>query len=200
MAKQEKASSGAKAPDGYTPRMLTKYRDDVVPKLQKEFGIENIMAVPRIAKVSINIGLGEASRNIKLLDAAVEELTMIAGQRPTVTRAKKSIANFKLREGMPIGCRVTLRGRQMWEFLDRLIAGALPRVRDFRGVSDRSFDGRGNYTLGIRDHLIFPEVDGNRVDMPKGMNVTIVTTAGNDERCRFLLRELGMPFTRPEAA
>ena len=176
--------------------MRVRFDEEIVPKLREEFGISNLMAVPRIEKVALNVGLGEASRNIKILDSAVEELTAIAAQRPTVTRAKKSIANFKLREGMPIGCRVTLRGERMWEFLDRLISVALPRVRDFRGVSEKSFDGRGNYTFGIRDHLIFPEIDSNTVDQPKGMNVTIVTTAGNDERCRFLLRELGMPFAR----
>ncbi len=192
--KQENIETAALAPEDYIPRLRTRYLDDVVPKLKKEFGIENIMAVPKIVKVAVNIGLGEASRNIKLLDVAVEELTVIAGQAPTVTRAKQSIANFKLREGMPIGCRVTLRGARMWEFLDRLISTGLPRVRDFRGVSERSFDGRGNYTLGVRDHLIFPEIDSNQVDNPKGMNITIVTTAGNDERSRFMLKELGMPF------
>jgi large subunit ribosomal protein L5 len=154
------------------------------------------MAVPRIEKISLNMGVGEAIQNIKVLDDAVEELTALAGQRPTITRAVKSIAAFKLREGMPIGCRVTLRGLRMWEFLDRLISVALPRVRDFRGVPTRSFDGRGNYTLGIRDHLIFPEIDFNKVEKPKGMNITIVTTAGNDERALYLLRELGVPFTR----
>jgi large subunit ribosomal protein L5 len=154
------------------------------------------MAVPRIERISLNMGMGEAIQNIKILDDAVEELSAIAGQRPTVTRAQKSIAAFKLREGMPIGARVTLRGDRMWEFLDRLLSVALPRVRDFRGVPTKSFDGRGNYTLGIRDHLIFPEVDYNRVERPKGMNITIVTTAGNDERALYMLRELGMPFTR----
>ena len=154
------------------------------------------MAVPRIERISLNMGMGEAIQNIKILDDAVEELAALAGQRPTVTRAQKSIAAFKLREGMPIGARVTLRGDRMWEFLDRLISVALPRVRDFRGVPTKSFDGRGNYTLGIRDHLIFPEVDYNRVERPKGMNITIVTTAGNDERALYMLRELGMPFTR----
>jgi len=167
-----------------------------VPKIRKEFGIDNIMAVPRIERISLNMGMGEAIQNIKILDDAVEELAAVAGQRPTVTRAQKSIAAFKLREGMPIGARVTLRGDRMWEFLDRLISVALPRVRDFRGVPSKSFDGRGNYTLGIRDHLIFPEVDYNRVERPKGMNITIVTTAGNDERALYMLRELGMPFTR----
>jgi len=156
----------------------------------------NQMAVPKIEKVSLNMGMGEAISNIKILDDAVEELAALAGQRPTVTRAQKSIAAFKLREGMPIGARVTLRGERMWEFLDRLISVALPRVRDFRGVPTKSFDGRGNYTLGIRDHLIFQEVDYNKVERAKGMNITIVTTAGNDERAQLLLRELGMPFQR----
>jgi len=142
--------------------------------------------------------MGEAIQNIKILDDAVEEMAALAGQRPTVTRAQKSIAAFKLRTGMPIGCRVTLRGERMWEFLDRFISVALPRVRDFRGVSPKSFDGRGNYTMGIRDHLIFLEIDYNKVERPKGMNVTIVTTAGNDERALYLLRELGMPFARPD--
>jgi large subunit ribosomal protein L5 len=178
------------------PRLKTRYREEVVPKLQKEFGIDNPMAVPRIDKVSLNMGIGEAIQNIKILDDAVEELAALAGQRPMVTRATKSIANFKLRAGMPIGARVTLRGERMWFFLDRLISVALPRVRDFRGVPNRSFDGRGNYTLGIRDHLIFPEVDYNKVDRSKGLNVTIVTTAGNDERALYLLRELGMPFVQ----
>ena len=167
-----------------------------MPKIKKEFGIDNVMAVPRIERISLNMGVGEAIQNIKILDDAVEELAALAGQRPTITRAQKSIAAFKLREGMPIGARVTLRGDRMWEFLDRLISIALPRVRDFRGVPSKSFDGRGNYTLGIRDHLIFPEVDYNKVERPKGMNITIVTTAGNDERALYMLRELGMPFTR----
>ena len=180
----------------YVPRLKTRYRDEVVPKLSKEFDIDNLMAVPRLEKIAINIGLGEASRNYKLLETAQVELTAIAGQHATITRAKKSIASFKLREGMAIGTRVTLRGERMWDFLDRLIATALPRVRDFRGVSTKSFDGRGNYTLGIREHTIFPEVDASRVDMIKGLNITIVTTAGNDERARFLLGELGMPFRK----
>jgi large subunit ribosomal protein L5 len=142
------------------------------------------------------MGMGEAIQNIKILDDAVEELAALAGQRPTITRAQKSIASFKLRAGMPIGCRVTLRGDRMWEFLDRLISVALPRVRDFRGVPNRSFDGRGNYTMGVREHTVFPEIDLNKVDKVKGMNITIVTTAGNDERARYLLRELGMPFAQ----
>jgi large subunit ribosomal protein L5 len=183
-------------PEGYVPRLKTRYAEEVVAKLKSEFGIDNVMAVPRLERISLNMGVGEAIQNIKILDDAVEELAALAGQKPTITRAQKSIAAFKLRQGMPIGCRVTLRGDRMWEFLDRLITIALPRVRDFRGVPSKSFDGRGNYTLGIRDHLIFPEVDYNKVEKPKGMNITIVTTAGNDERALYLLRELGMPFTR----
>jgi large subunit ribosomal protein L5 len=207
MAKAKKKADGAgnKMTDSgpaeprdpsYVPRLKQLYRDEVVPKLRKEFGIDNVMAVPRIEKVSLNMGVGEAIQNIKILDDAVEEMSALAGQRPVVTRAQKSIAAFKVREGMPIGARVTLRGERMWEFLDRLIAVALPRVRDFRGVPTKSFDGRGNYTLGIRDHLIFQEVDYNKVEKSKGMNITIVTTAGNDERALYLLRELGMPFQR----
>jgi large subunit ribosomal protein L5 len=192
----ESSAPARPTPEGYVPRLKQRYREEIVPRLQKEFGIANIMAVPRIEKISLNMGMGDAIQNIKLLDDAVEELTALAGQRPVVTRAQKSIAAFKLRAGMPIGTRVTLRGDRMWEFLDRLMSVALPRVRDFRGVSTKSFDGRGNYTLGIRDHLIFPEIDYNKVERPKGMNITIVTTAGNDERAQYLLRELGMPFQR----
>ena len=187
----------AKAPrQPYTSRLAKHYAEDTVPKLKREFGIENQMAVPKVEKVVLNIGLGEAIQNIKFLDDAVDEVTALAGQRPTVTRARKSIANFKLREGMAIGCRVTLRGERMWDFLDRLITIALPRVRDFRGVPSKSFDGRGNYTFGVRDLLIFPEIDYNKVEKTKGMNITIVTTAGNDERALYLLKELGMPFAR----
>lgn len=191
-----KKKSAEPSNGGYVPRLKSRYQEEIISKLREEFSIENIMAVPKLVKVSLNMGLGEAIQNGKLLDDAVEELAVVAGQRPTVTRAKKSIANFKLREGMPIGCRVTLRGDRMWDFLDRLISVALPRVRDFRGTPKKSFDGRGNYTFGIQDHLIFPEVDYNKVDRAKGMNVTIVTTAGNDERAMYLLRELGMPFSR----
>ena len=194
--KADKAKPAAAGND-YVPRLKERYAEDIVAKLRKEFDIKNVQAVPRIEKVSLNIGLGEASRNFKLLEAAQVELGAIAGQHATITRAKKSIAAFKLREGTPIGCRVTLRGDRMWDFLDRLIATALPRVRDFRGVSDKSFDGRGNYTLGIREHMIFPEVDTNKVDTTKGINITIVTSRSNDEQSRFLLRELGMPFVRP---
>jgi large subunit ribosomal protein L5 len=197
-AAQPVASGPADAPvpAGYAPRLRQRYQAEVVAKLQKEFGIDNVMAVPRIEKISLNMGLGEAIQNIKILDDAVAEMGALAGQRPAITRAQKSIAAFKLRAGMPIGCRVTLRGARMWEFLDRLITVALPRVRDFRGVPAKSFDGRGNYTLGIRDHSIFPEVDYNNLERSKGMNITITTTAGNDERAQFLLRELGMPFAQ----
>ncbi len=196
-ASQESPEAAKGAESKYVPRLKARYVDDIVPKLQQEFGIDNVCAVPRIDKMSLNIGLGEASRNFKLLEAAQVELTAIAGQAATITRAKKSIAAFKLREGTPIGCRVTLRGRQMWDFLDRLISMALPRVRDFRGVSSKSFDGRGNYTLGVREHMIFPEVDTNRVEASKGMNITIVTSGSNDEQTLFMLKELGMPFALP---
>jgi len=205
-AKGSPAAAGTPAEAGkgspkkaYVPRLRHRYLEEVVPKLKREFGIENAMAVPRLERISLNMGMGEAIQNIKILDDAVDEMAALAGQRPTVTRAQKSIAAFKLRAGMPIGCRVTLRGARMWDFLDRFISTALPRVRDFRGVSPKSFDGRGNYTMGIRDHLIFLEIDYNKVERPKGMNITIVTTAGNDERALYLLRELGMPFARPDA-
>ena len=175
-------------------RLKDVYTKEVRKKIAEQFGIDNAMAIPKVEKVVLNMGMGDAIQNSKILDAAVDELGQITGQKPVVTKAKKSIASFKLREGMSIGTRVTLRGDKMYEFLDRLINIALPRVRDFRGVATRSFDGRGNYTLGIRDHLIFPEIDAGKVDKAKGMNITIVTTAKNDEQARFLLRELGMPF------
>jgi len=194
MAKSNKKAETAS--DGYVPRLKTRYLEEVAPSLAKEFGIDNVMAVPRIEKVVLNIGLREATQNAKLLDDAVAEMAKLAGQQPVITRARKSIANFKLREGMPIGCRVTLRGRRMWDFLDRLIAAALPRVRDFQGISTGAFDGRGNYTLGIQDHLIFPDLDYNKVERAKGMNITIVTTAPNDEQALHLLRSMGMPFKR----
>lgn len=178
------------------PRLKEQYQKEVAGKVRKEFGIENVMAVPKLEKIVLNMGLGEAVSNSKIIDTAVEEMSQIAGQKPVVTRARKSIASFKLREGMPIGVMVTLRGDKMYEFLDRLVSVALPRVRDFRGVPSRAFDGRGNYTLGVRDHLIFPEIDLTKVDKAKGMNITIVTTARNDDQARFLLRELGMPFGR----
>jgi large subunit ribosomal protein L5 len=175
-------------------RLHDRYRKEVVPALTKRFGYTNTMAVPRVSKVTLNIGLGEASANVKLLDTAAAELGQIAGQKPVITRAKKSIANFKVRKGMPIGCMVTLRGEQMYEFLDRMTSVVLPRVRDFKGLPPNSFDGRGNYTLGLRDQLVFPEIDYTRVDKIKGMNITITTTARNDEEGRELLKLLGVPF------
>ena len=175
-------------------RLKEHYQKNVLPALTKEFGYKNVMAVPRIEKVSINIGLGEATGNAKLMDGAVNELGAIAGQKPVVTKAKKSIAAFKLREGMAIGCMVTLRGDRMYEFLDRLMNVALPRVRDFRGVSSKSFDGRGNYTLGLKDQLIFPEIDYSKVEKTKGMNISITTTAKSDAEGLALLKQMGMPF------
>ena len=175
-------------------RLKEKYRKEIAPALAKEFGIKNSMAVPKISKVVVNMGMGEAISNAKILDTAVDELKSVTGQKPVVTKAKKSIASFKLRQGMNIGTMVTLRGDRMYEFLDRLISVALPRVRDFRGISGKAFDGRGNYTLGIREQLIFPEIDFNKVDKTRGMNISIVTTAGNDEQARALLKALGMPF------
>ena len=176
--------------------MKEMYRSEVVPGLMKQFGYDNVMAVPRLWKITINMGVGDAISDIKLLDQAVDELGAIAGQKPVITRAKKSIANFKLRKGMPIGCMVTLRGARMYEFLDRLVNLALPRVRDFRGISTRAFDGRGNYTLGIRDQLIFPETNYAKVTKVKGMNICITTTARSDEESRALLTALGMPFRK----
>jgi large subunit ribosomal protein L5 len=175
-------------------RLKERYRAEMLPALQKEMGYANRMQVPRLEKVVINIGLGEAVQNVKALDAAVLDMTAIAGQKPVVTKARKAIANFKLREGMPIGCAVTLRGERMYEFFDRLVNVALPRVRDFKGVSDRSFDGRGNYSLGIREQIIFPEIDLDKVDKVRGMTVVIVTTARDDAGGKALLKALGMPF------
>ncbi len=175
-------------------RLKERYREEIVPQLMKAFKYRNVMQVPRIEKVVVNIGAGEAKDNPKLLDQLVEDLALITGQRPVVTRAKKSIANFHLRQGMPVGCRVTLRGERMYEFLDRMLNVALPRVRDFKGVSGKGFDGRGNYTLGIQEHVIFPEVDLEKVEKVKGMNVCITTTAETDEEAKELLRLLGMPF------
>ncbi len=175
-------------------RLKEKYYNEVVPALMKEFGHKNIMAVPKVDKVVLNMGLGEAIQNIKLLDSGVEELTMIAGQRAIVTKAKRSIAGFKLRQGMPIGCMVTLRKERMYDFLDKLFNIALPRVRDFRGISPNVFDGRGNCTIGIKEHIIFPEVDYEKVDKIKGLNVSIVTTAKTDEEGLYLLKAMGMPF------
>jgi large subunit ribosomal protein L5 len=202
--KKEKKAEGAApeaAPKAAKPkgpsepsRLRVRYSKEVVPALMKHFRYTNIMAVPKLEKIVINMGLGEAIANAKIMDVAVDELGRISGQRAVVTRAKKSIANFKLRQSMPIGAAVTLRGDRMYEFLDRLVSVVLPRVRDFRGVSTRSFDGRGNYTMGLRDQLIFPEISYEKVDKIRGMNVTIVTTARNDDEARELLKQLGMPF------
>ncbi len=175
-------------------RLREKYTKDVVPALKKEFGYTNVMAVPRIQKVVVNMGLGEATSNAKLVDVGADELARITGQKPVTRRSKKSIAAFKVRKGMPIGAMVTLRGERMWEFLDRLMTIALPRVRDFKGVSPKGFDGRGNYTLGLRDQLLFPEIDYMKVDKARGMNVSVVTTAKTDEEARKLLQFIGMPF------
>ncbi|NKB90102.1 MAG: 50S ribosomal protein L5 [Acidobacteria bacterium] len=180
------------------PRLKTVYEQEIRPKMLTEGDFGNVMAVPRLVKVSVNVGVGRASQDIKELDGAIDELGVVTGQKPVVRRAKKSIAAFKLREGLPVGCSVTLRGAKMYEFLDRLITITLPRVRDFRGVPRRSFDGRGNYTLGLKDQLIFPEVDYTRVDRTRGMNVTICTSAENDDDARALLEAIGMPFRRDQ--
>jgi large subunit ribosomal protein L5 len=185
---------GAKARGKEPARLRVRFEQEIKPALMKEFDLKNPMAVPRLNKIVVNMGVGEATQNAKILDPAANELGQITGQKPVITRAKKSIAAFKVREGMPIGVMVTLRGDRMYEFLDRLVNVALPRVRDFRGVSTKSFDGRGNYTVGLRDQLIFPEIDYAKVEKLKGMNVTIVTTARSDEQARALLRHMGMPF------
>jgi large subunit ribosomal protein L5 len=175
-------------------RLRDKYQKDVIPALRKEFGYKNVMAVPKIEKVVVNMGLGEATSNVKIVDTGADELARITGQKPVTRRSKKSIAAFKVRKGQPVGTSVTLRGERMWEFLDRLMAIALPRVRDFKGVSPRGFDGRGNYTLGLRDQLLFPEIDYMKVDKARGMNVSVVTTAKTDQEARKLLQFIGMPF------
>ena len=191
---EEKAPQVARHSAKETPRLKQRFHKEVAPALMKEFDLKNPMAVPHLHKIVVNMGVGEATQNAKILDPAVNELGQITGQKPVITRAKKSIAAFKVREGQPIGAMVTLRGDRMYEFLDRLLNVVLPRVRDFRGVSTKSFDGRGNYTLGLHDQLIFPEIDYAKVDKLKGMNVTIVTTAGSDDQARALLKHLGMPF------
>ena len=175
-------------------RLKDRYEKEVAPALKKEFGYRNVMAIPKLEKIVVNMGLGEATQNAKIVDTGADEVSRITGQKPVTTRAKKSIAQFKVRKGMPIGAMVTLRGERMWEFLDRLISVALPRVRDFRGVSPRGFDGRGNYTLGLKDQLLFPEIDYMKVDKARGMNVSVVTTARTDEEARKLLQFMGMPF------
>jgi large subunit ribosomal protein L5 len=180
-------------------RLKVRYQKEVMPALQKEFGYKNVMAIPKVAKVVVNMGLGEATQNAKIVDTGADEVMKITGQKPVVTRAKKSIAQFKVRKGMPIGAMVTLRGERMWEFLDRLMSIALPRVRDFRGVSPRGFDGRGNFTLGLKDQLIFMEIDYLKVDKARGMNISVVTTAKTDEEARRLLHLIGMPFRTNQA-
>ena len=179
-----------------TPRFLEKYKNEVAGNLAKQFGYKNVMQIPRIKKIVVNIGVGEAKVDIKYMDAAMAELSAITGQRPLLKRAKKSIAGFKVRQGMPVGCTVTLRGARMWEFLDRLVPLAFPSVQDFQGISPKSFDGRGNYNLGLREQLIFPEINYDKVIRPRGMNVSIITTAKSDEEAHALLKELGMPFNR----
>jgi large subunit ribosomal protein L5 len=193
-SQEQKAPAQAQHSAKERPRLRSKFEKEVAPALLKELELKNAMAVPRLNKIVINMGMGEATQNSKILDPAVNELGQIAGQKPIVTKAKKSIAAFKVREGQAIGTMVTLRGDRMYEFLDRLLNIVLPRVRDFRGVSTKSFDGRGNYTLGLHDQLIFPEISYEKVDKMKGMNVTIVTTAANDNQARTLLKHLGMPF------
>ena len=180
-------------------KMHERYKNEIVPALRKSFDFKNIMQVPRVEKIVVNIGMGEALDNPKALESAVSDLTIITGQKPVTNKARKSIANFKLREGRLIGTKVTLRGERMWSFLDRLVNTALPRVRDFRGISANAFDGRGNYTLGLRDQLIFPEIEYDKIDKLRGMEVTIVTTAKTDDQARALLRMLGMPFSKKEA-
>ncbi len=184
-------ATGSGAP---APRLKLRYREEIASALREEFGYANVMQVPSLTKIVVNMGVGEAARDAKLIEGAVRDLTLITGQKPAVARARKSIAQFKLREGMPIGAHVTLRGDRMWEFLDRLLSLALPRIRDFRGLSDRQFDGRGNYTFGLNEQLMFHEIDADRVDRQRGMDITVVTTATNDEEGRSLLRRLGFPY------
>ena len=180
--------------ENYTPRLKARYRAEIRENLQKEFSFDNVMQIPGVTKVVVNMGVGEAARDSKQINGALNDLTLITGQKPELRRAKKSIANFKLREGMPIGARVTLRGDRMWEFLDRLLTVALPRIRDFRGLSDKQFDGNGNYTFGLSEQSMFYEIDIDKMDRPRGMDITVVTTASNNDEGRALLRELGFPF------
>ena len=192
-AKQSTEAQGNGRPR-VDPRVLTKYRKEVAPALQEKFGYKNVMQTPRLEKIMVNMGVGEASRDIKELDAAEKELAIITGQKPKTTRARKAVSTFKIREGMPVGCFVTLRGDRMWEFFDRLVNVALPRVRDFRGLPARSFDGRGNYSMGVREHLIFVELDYSQISRNRGMDITFVTTAKTDAEARELLLQLGFPF------
>jgi large subunit ribosomal protein L5 len=191
-----KADGRPPVPEGYEPRLRTEYRERIAPALKERFGLKNAMQIPRIVKIVVNIGAGDASQNPKLLDAVTADLAIVTGQKPAIARARKSVSNFKLRAGMPIGAFVTLRGVQMYEFLDRLLTVAIPRIRDFRGVSDRSFDGRGNYTLGIKEQIVFPEIDYDKIEKIRGMDITFVTTARTDEEAFELLKEFGMPFRR----
>ncbi|GEP36552.1 50S ribosomal protein L5 [Nocardioides psychrotolerans] len=177
-----------------TPRLKTRYREEILPSLKSEFEIANVMQVPGLTKIVVNMGVGEAARDSKLIEGAIKDLTAITGQKPSVTKARKSIAQFKLREGMPIGCHVTMRGDRMWEFLDRLLSVSLPRIRDFRGLSPKQFDGNGNYTFGLTEQVMFHEIDQDKVDRTRGMDITVVTTATNDEEGRALLKQLGFPF------
>ena len=204
-AKQQKKAKGAdveviEAPADYVPRLFTTYNEKVVPALKKRFSYQNPFEVPRLEKVILNVGMGDAHADQKLLDSVLEELTIISGQKPVVTRARKSISNFKLREGMQVGARVTLRRAHMWEFVDKLFSIATPRIRDFRGLPDRSFDGRGNYSLGIKEQIVFPEIDYDRVVKIHGMDITFVTSAKNDEEAKALLEELGCPFRKRQTA
>ncbi|MBI1951294.1 MAG: 50S ribosomal protein L5 [Acidobacteria bacterium] len=192
----QQAAAPARAEGRFVPRLKSAYQKEIVRQMMERYGYKNPMAVPRLRKIVVNMGVGEASANIKILDAAVDQLAVITGQKPVVRRARKSIANFKIRKGMPIGCTVTLRGDRMYEMFDRLVTIALPRVRDFRGLPTRSFDGRGNYTVGLKDQLVFLEINYAKVDKVHGMNLTIVTTAGSDEEAKNLLELLGMPFRR----
>jgi large subunit ribosomal protein L5 len=187
-------NSDRSAEQSAAPRMKARYREEILPALREQFGYANVMQVPGLTKIVVNMGVGEAARDSKLIEGAVKDLTAITGQKPQVTRARKSIAQFKLREGMPIGAHVTLRGDRMWEFLDRLLALALPRIRDFRGLSDRQFDGRGNYTFGLTEQVMFHEIDQDKIDRSRGMDITVVTSATNDDEGRALLKKLGFPF------
>jgi len=182
------------SPEKVTPRLKTRYREEILPALRSEFEIANVMQVPGLVKIVVNMGVGEAARDSKLIEGAIKDLTAITGQKPAVTKARKSIAQFKLREGMPIGTHVTLRGDRMWEFLDRLLTLALPRIRDFRGLSPKQFDGNGNYTFGLTEQVMFHEIDQDRVDRSRGMDITVVTSAANDDQGRALLKQLGFPF------
>jgi large subunit ribosomal protein L5 len=194
MSDQATEAPATASPERVTPRLKTKYREEILPALRSEFEIANVMQVPGLTKIVVNMGVGEAARDSKLIEGAIRDLTAITGQKPAVTKARKSIAQFKLREGMPIGTHVTLRGDRMWEFLDRLLSLALPRIRDFRGLSPKQFDGKGNYTFGLTEQVMFHEIDQDKVDRQRGMDITIVTTATNDEQGRALLKQLGFPF------